>query len=505
MKTMSCMTRHFGPAVWMAAVVAAGLSAAASAQASKPRSDTATRQFAAAAALQNREQYDLAAEEWGKFLKTYASDARADRAQYYLGICQLKNKRYAEALAAFNHVVGDYPKSDQSASAWLHLGLAQYNLAVSGQADLYPQAAATFATVAAKFPKSKEVAQAMFYRGESLYAQGKKDEAARLYAEVVEKHPQDAFLPEALYALGVTQEELGQPAAAGTSYDAYLKQFAKGPQAAEVTLRRGETLFAQKQFESAEKWFAAAAGRDGFKDADVATFRQAAALYELRRFQEAAALYASIPRKFPQSKQAQAAQLAAGKCDYLAGRFAQARESLAKPLAAGGATAAEAAHWLARSCLKEQQPEEALRVVEAALPQAGQGPYAVQLAFDRADALYDQPARRREALAAYADLAQKHPQDPLSAQALYMAAFAALNVGDHALALEYSDRFLQQFADNELAADVGYIAAESDLLLGKYKKAVGRYDRLLKQYPRRADLPTWQVRRGLALFLQKQF
>ena len=477
----------------------------AAAQEAKPRSDAATRQFAAAAALQNREQYDLAADEWAKFLKNYASDPRADRAQYYLGICRLKNKQYAEALAAFNRVVTDYPKSEQLASAWLHLGLAQYNLAVAGQADLYPKAAETFATVAAKFPNSKEVAQAAFYRGESLYALGKKDEAAKLYAEVVEKHPKDVLLPEALYALGVTQEELGQSAAAGASYDAYLKQFANGPHAAEVTLRRGETLFAQKQFEAAEKWFAAAAARDGFKDADVATFRQAAALYELRKYPEASALYASIPQKFPQSKQAQAAQLAAGKCDYLAGKFDQAREALTKSLSAGGSTAAEAAHWLARSYLKQQQPDEALRVVESALPQAGQSTFAVQLHFDRADALYDLPPRRRDAVAAYAELAQKHPQDPLSPQALYMAAFASLNVGDHAKALEYSNQFLKQFADKELAADVGYIAAESDLQLGKYNEAVARYDRLLKQYPRRADVPTWQVRRGLALFLQKQF
>jgi cellulose synthase operon protein C len=491
---------------WLASMMMVALvGAPANAQEPKPRNDAATRQFAAAAALQNREQYDLAADEWAKFVKSHAADPRADRAQYYLGICRLKNKQYADAQAAFNQVIAAYPKSGQLPSAWLHLGLAQYNLAVAGQTEMYPKAAETFATLATKFPQAKEVAQAAFYRGESLYAQGKKPEASQLYAEVVEKHPKDPLLPEALYALGVTQEELGQAAAAGASYDAYLKQFAKGPHAAEVTLRRGETLFAQKQFDAAEKWFAAAAARADFKDADVATFRQAAARYELRGFSEAAAIYASIPQKFPQSKQSQAAQLAAGKCYYLAGKFDQARQALATSSAAGGATAAEAAHWLARCCLKEHQPEEAVKAVEAALPQAGQGPFAVQLALDRADALYDQPARRRDAVLAYAELAQKHPEDPLAPQALYMAAFASLNVGDHARALDYGERFLKQFANHDLAADVGYIAAECDLQLGKYPEAATHYDRLLKQYPRRPDVSTWQVRRALAWFLQKRF
>ncbi|HWB11965.1 MAG TPA: tetratricopeptide repeat protein [Pirellulales bacterium] len=470
----------------------------------KPRSDAATRQFAAAAALQNREQYELAADEWAKFLKTHAGDPRADRAQYHLGICRLKNKQYAEAAAAFGELVSTYPKSEQSASGWLHLGLAQYNLAVAGQGDMYPKAAETLATVLSKFPQSKEVAQAAFYRGESLYAQGKKEEAAKFYAEVVEKHPKDALAGEALYALGVTQEELGQAAAAGATYDAYLKQFASQPHAAEVTLRRGETLFAQKQFEAAAKWFAAAAKPD-FKDADVALFRQAGALYELHKYADAAALYSSIPEKFPQSQHRQAARLAAGKCDYLAGRFEQARDALAKSLAEGGPTAAEAAHWLARSYLKEQKPDEALKTVDAAIPLAGQGAFSVQLAFDRADALYDQPARRREAIHAYAELAQKNAQDPLAPQALYMAAFASLTVGDAAGALGYCDQFLKQFADRELAADVDYVAAESELQLGRYGEAVARYDRLLNKHPRRSDAASWQVRRGLAMFMQKRF
>lgn len=503
---MSQKVRMLVRATSLAMLTFAGAARASLAQQQPPvRNDAATRQFAAAAALQNREQYDLAADEWAKFLKSHANEPRADRAQYYLGICRLKNKQYPEAIAAFEKAIADYPKSEFLASAMLHLGLAQYNLAVGGQADMYPKAADTFAALIQKFPKNKELAQATFYRGETLYAQGKKDEAARLYTEVVEKHKGDALVPEALYALGVTQEELGQSAAAGTSYDAYLKQFPNQPHAAEVTLRRAETLFAQKQFEQAEKWFASAATRPGFKDADLAMFRQAAALYEQHKYPDAAALYASLPKKFPQSKHIAAAQLAAGKCDFLAGRFAQARETLSASLAAGGPAAAEAAHWLARCHLKEQQPAEALKVVDAALPQAGETPFAAQLSFDRADALYDQPPRRREAAAAYAEVAHKHAQDPLAAQALYMAALASLNVGDHAKALEYSGEFQKQFAGKELTADVAYIAAESNLQLGKHDEAIAGYDRLLKDYPRRSDVPTWQVRRGLALFLKKRY
>ena len=495
-------TRRWGYALVLGWLFSAA--ALVAAQEAKPRSEAATRQFAAAAALQNREQYDLAADEWAKFLRTYPQDPRADRALHYLGICQLKNKQYPQALEAFKKIIAEHPKFELLASTYLHLGLTQYNLAVAGQKEFYPEAAKPLAGLIEKYPQGKEVPQALFYEAESLYAQGQKAEAAALYSQVVQKYPQDPLLPDALYALGVTQEELGQAAAAGASYDAYLKQFAKLPLAAEVTLRRGETLLAQGQYEVAEKWFAAAAARQGFALADLALLREADCLSELRKYPEAAALYASLPQKFPDSQYKPKANLAAGKCAYLAGKFAEARDALGKVLAAGGPTAPEAAHWLARCLLKQQQLAEALKIADSALPQAGAGPFAVDLMVDKADALYDLPDRRRESIPLYVAVAQQHPNDTSAPQALYMAAFASLGIGDHQAAITHADAFLKQFADKDLAADVMFVAAEANLQLGKYAEAGQRYEELLRKYPQRADAETWKVRRGLALYLAKK-
>jgi len=475
------------------------------AQDAKKGTDPAARQYAAAAALQNREQYELAADEWTKFLAAFPQNERADRAQHYLGICRLKAKQYAQALEAFNKVVADFPKFELLPSTFLHLGLTQFNLARSGQKDLYAKAEATFANLVTKYPQDKGAPQALYYWAESLYEQGKKEEAAKLYGDFAQKYPKDPLVADVLYALGVAQEELGQAVAAGATYDTFLKQFGKLPLAAEVGMRRGETLFAQGQFDAAEKWFVAAAAKQGFAQADWATLRQAACLAELKKHDEAAVVYASIGERFPDSQYRAAAQLAAGRCSFLAGKLPAARAALAKVQAAGGPAAVEAAHWLARCWLKESQPAEALKVVETALPQAEGTPYAVQLAFDRADALYDVPDRRRESVPLYAALAQQHPQDPLAVEALYMAAFASLQIGDYPAALTHADSFLKQYADKDLAADVLNVAAESNLQLKKYAEAGQLYDTLLKTYARRADAAVWQVRRGLVLFLEKKY
>ena len=204
--------------------------------------DLAGREYAAAAALRNRQQYELAAQEWAQFIEDRIRRTPArPRARHYLGLCQLKNQQYA--AAALNLLGGARcspppadcrpdalkveleggAKDDLLESTYLYLGLAQYNAAQASndsaqQQQLRQQAAQSFTTPEMqKYPQGKYLAQGLFYQGEVAYAQGQKQQAAAAYKQVVERFPGDDLAPEALYALGVTQEELGQAAAAAAT------------------------------------------------------------------------------------------------------------------------------------------------------------------------------------------------------------------------------------------------------------------------------------------------
>jgi len=469
------------------------------------KTEAGTRQYAAAAGLQNRGVYELAAEEWVKFIEQYKTDPRIDRAFHYLGVCYLKTDQFELARQSFQTAIDTYPNSDLLEASYLYLGVAQYRLGQSGKAGMYLTAAETFNSLISKYPKGKHLAQAIFYRGECFYGRGKKKEAAQTYALLLDKFPNDALAVDALYALGVTQEELGQHEAAGKSYDAFLKRFPNSSLATEVRMRRGETLFASGQYSAAAQWFAAAAATKGFTLADHATIRQAASLAQMKQHAQAAALYASVPQTFPKSEHVELATLAGGKCHYLAGGYAQARGLLDKLLASGGRSAPEAAHWIARSLLKENKPAEALAVVEKVLPQAGKSPHKPALLIDQADATYEIADRRGHSVELYAKLASEYPKDPVAPEALYIAGFAALGLGDCQAAQKYSSEFLYRFAQSELAVDVICVAAESRLQLGQPAEAEKLYGRLLKTYPNHTDAESWKVRRGLALHLQKKY
>ncbi len=491
------------PAAWLILIPAV---TAQTEPAAKSRLDQAARRhYAAAAALQNREQFKLAAEEWAAFLEKFPQDSRAADAQHYLGVCLLKDQDYQSAARAFERAIADHPEAKQAAASHLYLGLAWYNLGLGGDQEALKKAEQSLDTLIAKFPQAKEIPQAYYYLGEAQYAQGNKEAAAKRYDVVVKKYSSDPLATEALYALGVAQEELNDRGAAAKTFAQFLKQSPDHAKSPEVRLRMGELAFAAGRFEDARRFFATASKAEGFGLADQAVLREADALIEIKDLKQAAQVYASFPDRFPNSKHLPAARLAAGKCSFLAGNHDEARRQLAALASEAPAVAAEAAHWTARSYLQEKKPAEAFAAADEALASTGNSPFRVSLELDRADALYELPERRADAVEAFERVARQYPKDPQAANALYMASFAALGVGEYDKALTHARDLVQRFGDSPLVVDARVVAAESLLQLGRHGDAEQSYAALLEGNSKHADVPTWTVRRGMCLYLDRNY
>jgi TolA-binding protein len=465
--------------------------------------DAATHQYALAAALQNRGTYDRAADEWNRFIVQYPADRRLDRAFYYRGVCQLKLNRPQEAVRSFQTVLDQYPKSTLREESHLQLGMAQYGEGQQGNAARYDRAAATFRAVLAASPQGKSAPQALFYLGECLYQRGKKAEAIESYAALLAKFPDAGLVADALYAQAVAQQEVDQSAAAEKSFSLFLKRFPENQLATEVLMRRGDALFALGEFEAAAKCLATAAAKPGFELADYAALRQAAAVAELKRLEEAAQLYVAMADRFPRSAYAAEARLTAGRLYFQAGNLAAAQAVLGR--VGDKAHALEAAHWTARTLLKQRKPAEALAIAERALNASATGPLAAQLLLDQADAVYELPGRRGDAAARYAAVAERYPQEAIAPQAAYTASAITLEQRDYARAFQHAQGFLKRYPNSEWTPDVTYVAAESGLQLGKVSEAAALFARLLKGWPTHADVEMWRVRRGLALYLAKDY
>jgi tol-pal system protein YbgF len=73
-------------------------------------------------------KYDLARSEFQDYLKYYADTDLASNAQFYLGEISYKQKKYEEAVAAYEKVLTNYPKSFKLGPARLRKGMALIEL-----------------------------------------------------------------------------------------------------------------------------------------------------------------------------------------------------------------------------------------------------------------------------------------------------------------------------------------------------------------------------------------
>ena len=490
------------------AALAASLLLAASATSQEKTAESsaaAALQYKDAANFQNNGAFDLAVEEWQKFLKNHAQDPLAAKAQHYLGVCQLQLKQLEPAAASFEKVLKDYPKFELRDEALLNLGSCQYTLAQGGKKELYPKAAATFQTLLTDFPKSKFTDEALYFQGEALYADGKKQESVAAYGRLVKEFDKSKRRADALYALGVAQEELGQHAEAGQTYDIYLKEFAGEKLATEVRMRKADTILEAGDFAKAESIFGEVAAIKDFNLAGYALSRQAFCLAKLNRYAEAGKLYARLAADPAGAPKLPDAELVAGRCFYLADQFAEAQPWFEKAIAKKDDGSAEAAHWLCRIWIKEGKAAEAADVSGKHLAAAKGGPFGMLLELDQADALYELPAKRAEALRLYAKFATAHPQHESAPQARYNAAYAALELKQYDEGLNQTAAFVGAYPQDKLLPDVQYVAAECNVQLQKFDAAEKLFGELAQKYAAHPDADTWRVRLGVVAYLAKKY
>lgn len=479
--------------------------------------------YAEAASYQNNGQFDLAGDEWARFLKEFADDPRETDARYNLAVCQLQQKDFQNAVDNLELVVSSANKKfERWEDAYLNLGWCQYSVALQNKPEYFSKATATFRDLLEKYPNGSFSDQALFFGGESLYLQGKFAEAAKSYQELVENKANSDLHSDAMYALGVTQEDMGEYALAGKTYSDFLKTYPDHDLSNEVRMRKAETVLQSGDFKTAAEMFGEVAELKDFRSIDHARYRQAFCIasmadrlgrdnnnesgWEEKRkagYIQAGELFGSIVNDMPESPYAADAAIAAGRAFYRAKEFEPSSTWFDRIRQSDSPHAPEAAHWLARIYLDADKPAEASEVVSAVLDSAADHPFLVSLKLDDADARYQDKSTQKESVALYYKIYTDHADHRLAPKALYNAAYGAMEVGDFEMGLDYADQFNAKFADHTLAPEVQKVVAECKLQLGQHDDAAKVYKDLASRGD--GDGNRFELRRGLSLFLKKNF
>ena len=97
-----------------------------------------------------RGNYDLAIESFKFYRQNFPASPLADNALYWIGECYYSQRKFEQAIDAFDEVILAYPQGDVVAAAFLKKGLSFVEL---GRTD---EALATFRLLTAKYPLEEE-------------------------------------------------------------------------------------------------------------------------------------------------------------------------------------------------------------------------------------------------------------------------------------------------------------------------------------------------------------
>lgn len=152
--------------------------------------------FKLAVNLYNDGMYDLASEQLRQFIGSFPSTAQAADARFYLGLCQLKLKKYDDARLSFQTFALTYQDNPRAPEAWMNVGEAFVALGNNREAAL------AFERVRVFHSKSKLVPDALVRAGTLFNLAANKEDAYRVLRMVVQEYSSSGAVPAARTQLG---------------------------------------------------------------------------------------------------------------------------------------------------------------------------------------------------------------------------------------------------------------------------------------------------------------
>ncbi|MCA9190264.1 MAG: tetratricopeptide repeat protein [Planctomycetales bacterium] len=470
--------------------------------------------YSDAAAFQNNGAYGLAIEEWEKLLKEFPEDPLASKAWHYLGVCniQLETPNYSRAVEAFGQALKDDKLEVREETlitlCWCLFNQArQKNSGTLGQQRELEQVKSKLSDFMRSYSDGAYVDQALFYLGEVEYALGNRKQAIARYNQLVESAAlaKSTLRPDALHALGIALEEDQQSAKAKRVFQQFIQEQPSHRLFAEVRLRLADNLLREGQVEEAEKIFLDVSAQPDNALTDYALLRLGFVQNQRGNLTAAQKTYLDLMKRFPDSKHATTAALAVGQNLFQEGNYDEAVEQLRPVIAKQDEQAAEAAHWLATALLRQQKPNDAIKLLQDVLTWAKDSSSADSLKMDYADALYLNPEQLEKSQSLYQEIAEKSSDPDLSSRATYNVAFAALQLARPADAQKWAEIFLKKYPENPLRNDVAYVAAEALLQQGEHDAAAKAFQKLLAVDRKNVAASIWVVRQAMALYLAGKY
>ncbi|MGN6367239.1 MAG: tetratricopeptide repeat protein [Phycisphaerae bacterium] len=433
---------------------------AAAQQGSPSPIDAAEKKLLGAEGLLGRGQYDLARQEFQDFLRTYANDPRSTRARYGAGVAEynLNDLRAAELDLAAAAASKGFDKRDEALAL---LGTVQL------QRDELAQAVATFQSLQHEYPKSSQVESAAVNEAQALYRMKKFGESLDAVRRLLAAFPKTGYRASALYVGALDQRALGDDAEAARTLNAIVETYPNSPFIYDAQILLGQLLAAQGKFDEAIGHFQKL--QEDAPEAEKPAIEYGLGMVYLQagKLAQAEETFERVGRQYATTQYAAPAMLERGVVQVKAGRREEARKTLAAAAQRYPSLAPSVEYWQARCDLLDGKFDAAARALErltgAAIPEAAEVEF--DLAYCELRLGHDDVALQR--LEAFR---QKYPHSPHTWEAVYYEASALYHLNRFEKSVEFAEA-AEKGGDPRIARESSLLHGESLLMIGQYSKA----------------------------------
>ena len=425
--------------------------------------DPAKKQLTAANGLFTRGLFKLAAQEYADFLEKYPTHADATTARYALAVSQYRLREYDKAAEQLYRVVADnkFEQRDEALAVLGHCELSQKH---------YDQANAAFDELLNRYPTSKQVELAQLNRAQVQYLAGKFPEAAKGCQAYLDKYPSGASRPEALYFLGLSQHQQKQDDLAVQTLQQLTQKFPDSPHQVDALLVTGQALEAQQKAEPAIETYRQMVTIAPETRKPDAHYSLGLALYKAGKFDESARELTTVATEFAASAYARPAKLQLGLAQLGGNKVSDARRTFEAVARDDTTRANEARYWLAQCDMAEKHFDQARTTLEELLGIQPPPANVAQVALDHAVCAMELN-RFQQAADELEKLRGQYAQSPQAGESAYRQAFCLHKLNKY----DQSHTLCQQAATLKLAPEIAAGNAELDaenlFLLTKYADA----------------------------------
>lgn len=450
------------------------------------------REFYSANGLLQRELYDLAAQEYRKFLENYGDHDKAPVARYGLGVSLFRLQQFENAATELEQLrnVRRFEYAPQVATI---LGQCQMNL------GRHAVAAEIFDDVLDDFPDHDLADDAAAFQAEAFYRAGDFDAVNEPCRILVERWPDSPRRERAELFRGLSDMARQDFETATDRFGDMLQRYPRGEYADQASLLLAQSLHRSNRLTRAAAEYRKVIDRARAEFLPEAMHGLALLLHSDRELQAAGTLLDRLLSSSPGHALAAPATLLRGRVWFDQGEYGQAA-NLFQQVAQGDADLKDdAAYWLAKCDLRQGTPDRAAARLATAIKDYSESELKPEMMYDWAVAL-QRAGALEQADAVFNDFRDEFPSHVHAPDALHAMAAIAHQRTHYEISLARAREFLKKYEDHARAPSIAYLVGENQFLAREYDDAVGAFGTFLDDYPNDPQRDNARFRLGMAYY-----